>query len=77
VSQLCAQLPIFLPVQSTPASSNSQIKLPHFIAYVLHRTKLHASVTFAALILLQGFRARFIKILRSSVTRSCAMCALV
>ena len=29
------------------------------IAYALHRTKLHPSVTFAALVLLQGLKARF------------------
>jgi hypothetical protein len=32
--------------------SNSQVKLPHFIAYALHHMKLHSSVTFAALVLL-------------------------
>jgi hypothetical protein len=30
--------------------SNSQVKLPHFIAYALHHMKLHSSVTFAALV---------------------------
>ncbi|KZP05161.1 hypothetical protein FIBSPDRAFT_967529 [Athelia psychrophila] len=33
-------------------------KLPHFIAYALHRTKLHTAVTFAALVLLQRLKAR-------------------
>jgi hypothetical protein len=37
----------------------SQAKLPHFIAYAFHRTKLHESVTFAALVLLQRLKARF------------------
>jgi len=32
---------------------------PHFIAYALHRTKLHSSVTFASLVLLQRLKARF------------------
>ncbi|KAF9451509.1 hypothetical protein P691DRAFT_663084, partial [Macrolepiota fuliginosa MF-IS2] len=34
-------------------------KLPYFIAYALHRTKLHPAVTFAALVLLQRLKARF------------------
>jgi hypothetical protein len=34
-------------------------KLPHFMAYALHHTKLHSSVTFAALILLQQLKAHF------------------
>ena len=33
--------------------------LDHFIAYALHRTRLHSSVTFAALYLLQCLKARF------------------
>lgn len=42
-----------------PTSSGSTTKLPNFIAYALHRTKLHSSVTFAALVLLQHLKARF------------------
>ena len=42
-----------------PPPSHSTVKLPHFIAYALHRTKLHSSVTFAALVLLQRLKARF------------------
>lgn len=42
-----------------PATTHSQVKLPHFIAYTLHRTKLHPSVSYAALILLQHLKARF------------------
>jgi hypothetical protein len=34
--------------------------LDHFIAYALHRTRLHQSVTFAALYLLQRLKARFL-----------------
>ncbi|KAG2352586.1 hypothetical protein BDR07DRAFT_1565431, partial [Suillus spraguei] len=41
---------LFPSPEYRPLSSNSQVKLPHFIAYALHRTKLHTSVTFAALI---------------------------
>ncbi|KZP29093.1 hypothetical protein FIBSPDRAFT_992030, partial [Athelia psychrophila] len=43
----------------SPTSCGSQTKLPHFIAYAFHRTKLHAAVTFAALVLLQRLKARF------------------
>lgn len=42
-----------------PASTQSQSRLPYFIAYALHRTKLHDAVTIAALILLQRLKARF------------------
>ncbi|KAJ6456347.1 hypothetical protein C8R47DRAFT_1248872 [Mycena vitilis] len=35
------------------------VDLPHFIAYALHRTKLHQAVTYAALVLLQRLKARF------------------
>ncbi|KAI6009840.1 hypothetical protein EDC04DRAFT_3146157 [Pisolithus marmoratus] len=47
----CPELP--------PSSSGSKVKLQKFIAYALHRTKLHQSVTFAALVLLQRLKARF------------------
>jgi hypothetical protein len=50
----CPELP--------PAAVNhthSHAKLPYFIAYALHRTKLHPSVTIAALVLLQRLKARF------------------
>jgi len=49
----CPELP---PGSST---AKPQSPLPNFIAYALHRTKLHPSVTFAALILLQRLKARF------------------
>ncbi|KAF7351155.1 Alternative cyclin Pcl12 [Mycena sanguinolenta] len=42
-----------------PQSTHSQAKLPYFIAYALHRTKLHQAVTYAALVLLQRLKARF------------------
>ncbi|KAF8161279.1 hypothetical protein B0H34DRAFT_373641 [Crassisporium funariophilum] len=42
-----------------PSSSHAHAKLPYFIAYALHRTKLHEAVTFAALVLLQRLKARF------------------
>jgi hypothetical protein len=54
---------IYFPVQNSllhPLTlSQTPIKLPHLIAYALHRTKLHSSVTFAALILLQRLKAHF------------------
>ncbi|KAG1903316.1 uncharacterized protein F5891DRAFT_947422, partial [Suillus fuscotomentosus] len=51
VSRLCSRfiMHLFACPEYPPSSSNSQVKLPHFIAYALHRTKLHSSVTFAAL----------------------------
>ena len=39
--------------------SGLTVKLLYFIAYALHRTKLHPSVTFASLVLLQRLKARF------------------
>jgi hypothetical protein len=42
-----------------PSSTHAHAKLPFFIAYALHRTKLHPSVMFASLILLQRLKARF------------------
>jgi len=42
-----------------PPSSHFQARLPHFIAYALYRTKLPATVTFAALVLLQRLNACF------------------
>ncbi|KAL1745051.1 hypothetical protein HDZ31DRAFT_12210, partial [Schizophyllum fasciatum] len=58
----CPELPTVTADPSQPASAASrtpQAKLPQFIAYALHRTKLHQSVTFAALVLLQRLKARF------------------
>src|SRR4051794_33053068 len=46
------------PIPPGQPQSNSH-KLPYFIAYALHSTKLHQSVTFAALILLQHLKAHF------------------
>lgn len=51
----CPELP-------TPSASNPNAPCPPlglFIAYALHRTRLHASVTFSALFLLQRLKARF------------------
>jgi len=42
-----------------PSSGHAHAKLPYFIGYALHRTKLHPAVTFAALVLLQRLKARF------------------
>ncbi|KAG2135966.1 hypothetical protein DEU56DRAFT_695911, partial [Suillus clintonianus] len=50
---------LYPPPPPPQSSSNSQVKLPHFIAYNLHCTKLHSSVTFAALVLLQQLKAHF------------------
>lgn len=47
------------PSIATNTARNSQAKLPQFLAYALHRTKLHQLVTFAALILLQWLKARY------------------
>ncbi|KAG0692766.1 hypothetical protein DFH29DRAFT_817160 [Suillus ampliporus] len=48
-SRMCARFitHLFACPKYPPSSSNSQICpiLPHFIAYALHRTKLHASAT--------------------------------
>ncbi|KAF7324794.1 Alternative cyclin Pcl12 [Mycena kentingensis (nom. inval.)] len=41
------------------ALTTLEAKLPYFIAYALHRTKLHQAVTYAALVLLQRLKARF------------------
>ena len=43
-----------------PTSSGSNTKLLNFIAYALHQTKLHSSVMFVALVLLQQLKARFL-----------------
>ena len=42
-----------------PSSSGPMVKPPSFIAYALHQTKLHPSVTFVALVLLQRLKACF------------------
>ncbi|KAH6911229.1 hypothetical protein BKA70DRAFT_1370893 [Coprinopsis sp. MPI-PUGE-AT-0042] len=36
-----------------------QARLPHFVAYTLHRTKLHPSAIFTSLIFLHRLKARF------------------
>ncbi|KAG1716490.1 hypothetical protein ID866_694 [Astraeus odoratus] len=61
ISRLCARFVthLFACPELPPSSSGSTVKLPYFIAYALHRTKLHPSVTFAALVLLQRLKARF------------------
>ncbi|KAJ3485067.1 hypothetical protein NLI96_g5214 [Meripilus lineatus] len=48
-----------LPPPSTANPPTPSPTLAIFIAYALHRTRLHASVTFAALYLLQRLKARF------------------
>ena len=47
------------PPPPAPPSTTQTPWLEHFIAYALHYTWLHASVTFAALYLLQRLEARF------------------
>jgi hypothetical protein len=62
-SKLCARFISHLfacpeyPPNTQP--SQSQVKLPNFVAYALHRTKLNTCVVFAALVLLQRLKARF------------------
>ncbi|KAH7904011.1 hypothetical protein BJ138DRAFT_1019739, partial [Hygrophoropsis aurantiaca] len=60
-SKLCAWFitHLFACPEYPPSSSGSNIKLPYFIVYALHTTKLHSSVTFGALVLLQRLKARF------------------
>jgi hypothetical protein len=51
-----------LPPPSSSSSSSGPTPSPTlsiFIAYALHRTRLHSSVTFAALFLLQRLKGRF------------------
>ncbi|KAK2463132.1 hypothetical protein APHAL10511_004787 [Amanita phalloides] len=61
VARLCARFITFLFTcpDHPPSSHTQQPKLPQFIAYALHRTKLHQSVVFAGLVLLQRLKARF------------------
>ncbi|KAK7045538.1 hypothetical protein VNI00_007370 [Paramarasmius palmivorus] len=60
-ARLCARFitHLFACPEYPPTTTQSHAKLPYFIAYALHRTKLHPSVTFAALVLLQRLKARF------------------
>nr|GAT57840.1 alternative cyclin Pcl12 [Mycena chlorophos] len=61
IANLCARFitHLFACPPFPPQSTHSQAKLPYFIAYALHRTKLHQAVTYAALVLLQRLKARF------------------
>ncbi|KAF9039420.1 hypothetical protein BDZ89DRAFT_1090436 [Hymenopellis radicata] len=61
IANLCARFitHLFACPDSPPATSQIHARLPHFIAYAFHRTKLANAVTFAALILLQRLKARF------------------
>ncbi|KAF8496733.1 hypothetical protein F5888DRAFT_361422 [Russula emetica] len=64
-AKLCARFVSHLfacpdaPPPPAPPSTTPTPRLDHFIAYALHRTRLHSSVTFAALHLLQRLKARF------------------
>ena len=52
---LCARfiMHLFACPEYPPTSSGSNTKPPYFIAYALHQMKLHSSVTFTTLVLLQ------------------------
>ncbi|KAL4067269.1 hypothetical protein V8B97DRAFT_2025114 [Scleroderma yunnanense] len=62
----CPELP--------PSSSGSTVKVPYFIAYTLHQTKIHPSITFAALVLLQHLKAQFSTEWGSSAMMEREMC---
>src|SRR4051812_10035709 len=61
IAQLSARflMHLFAWLPSPPQFTHSPAKLPHFIAYVFHRTKLQEAVTYVALVLLQRLKARF------------------
>ncbi|KAI0037559.1 hypothetical protein FA95DRAFT_1462545, partial [Auriscalpium vulgare] len=65
VPKLCPRFDVHLftspDLPSLPAPPHRRPQPPtgHSIAYALHRTRLHASVTFAALYLLQRLKGRF------------------
>jgi hypothetical protein len=50
----CPDMP---PPPALPSTTQT-LRLDHFIAYALHRTQLHSSMTFATLYLLQRLKAR-------------------
>ncbi|KAL0960448.1 hypothetical protein HGRIS_005491 [Hohenbuehelia grisea] len=60
ISRQCARFitQLFACAEPPPATPTKE-KLPYFIAYALHRTKLPQGVTLAALTLLQRLKARF------------------
>jgi hypothetical protein len=60
-ARLCGQFitHLFACPEYPPTSSGSNMKLPYFITYAWHHTKLHSSVTFTSLVLLQWLKARF------------------
>ena len=62
IAKLCARFVshLFACLNIPPPPSGPLTpRLEHFIAYVLHHTRLHTSVTFAALYLLQRLKAHF------------------
>lgn len=66
IARLCARFithlfacPEYPPQPANGGPHPASAKLPYFIAYALHRTKLHQSVNYAALVLLQRLKARF------------------
>jgi hypothetical protein len=64
IVKLCAYFitHLFACPEYPSTASHSQAKLPYFIVYALHRTKLHSSITFASLVLLQRLKARFLQL---------------
>ena len=60
-ARLCARFitHLFVCPEYPPTSSGSNTDLRYFIAYALHRTKLHSSVAFTVLVLLQCLKAQF------------------
>ncbi|KII95653.1 hypothetical protein PLICRDRAFT_170276 [Plicaturopsis crispa FD-325 SS-3] len=62
IARLCARFITHLfacPENAPVPTTASHSKLPLFIAYALHRTKLKECVTHASLVLLQRLKARF------------------
>ncbi|KAL0572384.1 hypothetical protein V5O48_009576 [Marasmius crinis-equi] len=61
VARLCARFitHLFACPERPPSSISLKTRLPQFIAYALHRTKMHPSVTCASLVLLQRLKYRF------------------
>ncbi|KAF5355148.1 hypothetical protein D9756_005453 [Leucocoprinus leucothites] len=63
IARICARFitHLFACPENPPTTGVTPVhgKLPFFIAYALHRTKLHPAVTYAALVLLQRLKARF------------------
>ncbi|KAH8835553.1 hypothetical protein DL96DRAFT_64634 [Flagelloscypha sp. PMI_526] len=61
IATLCARFitALFQCPLSPQGMPSRQLQLPYFIAYAVHRTRLHPCVTYAALVLMQRLKARF------------------